>query len=81
MSVSAAPPPRADLPRPEAGLRGESRPATRDSRLAAGVAPYLVLALCSVVLFRDGLFGDAVFYQKVTVLFYETLGRWVDEPL
>lgn len=38
--------------------------------------PLLVLALCSVVLFRDGLFGDTVFYERDTELFYQPLLRW-----
>ena len=48
---------------------------------ASGIAPYLVLALCSAVLFRDGLFGGTVFYERDTFLFYEPLGRWYAEQL
>ena len=35
-----------------------------------------MLALCSVVLFRDGLFGDTVFFERDTELFYQPLLRW-----
>ncbi|MBA2451061.1 MAG: hypothetical protein H0V51_23865 [Chloroflexi bacterium] len=48
---------------------------------ASAIAPYLVLALCSLVLFRDGLFGGTVFYERDTFLFYAPLGRWYAEQL
>src|SRR4051794_7342747 len=38
--------------------------------------PLLVFAVCTVVLFRDGLFGDTVFYERDTELFYQPLVRW-----
>lgn len=39
-------------------------------------APLLVAALCAVVLFRAGLFGDSVFYERDTELFYQPLMTW-----
>ncbi|MDP8924371.1 MAG: YfhO family protein [Chloroflexota bacterium] len=81
MIASAPPPPTAHLPQSHVRLIVEARRAPRGARLLREVAPYLVLVLCCVVLFRDGLFGDAVFYQRDTVLFYQPLGRWVADQL
>ncbi|HYU18715.1 MAG TPA: hypothetical protein VEQ11_08455 [Chloroflexota bacterium] len=67
--------------RPPTTGENRSRP-TRDSRLATRhLVPYVVLALCCLVLFRDGLFGERVFYERDTYLFYAPLGRWYAEQL
>ncbi|MCC6179971.1 MAG: hypothetical protein IT305_32050 [Chloroflexi bacterium] len=63
-----------------------SRRASRVWRLdlrahAIEAVPFLVIALCSLVLFHDGLFGNVVFYEKDTELFYQPLGRWYAEQV
>ena len=50
-------------------------------RVARELPALVVLALCSIVLFRDGLFAGRIFYERDTYLFYEPLGRWVAEQL
>ncbi len=49
------------------------------ARLAA--LPYLVVGLCSLTLFRDGLFRGEVFFERDTYLFYEPLTQWFAEQL
>jgi hypothetical protein len=44
--------------------------------VAAEVAPLLVVALCTVVLFRDDLFLGSIFFERDTELFYLPLLRW-----
>ena len=36
-----------------------------------------VLAICALVLHRDGLFGGPAFYERDTQLFYYPLAQWV----
>jgi hypothetical protein len=43
--------------------------------------PLVVFAICTVVLFRDGLFGDTVFYERDTELFYQPLVRWYADQI
>src|SRR3712207_5016165 len=81
MSVSTAAPPRADPVRPHGRTARDSGLRARSSGLAMAAAPYLFLALCSAVLFQEGLLGRAVIYEKDTLLFYEPLGRWVADQL
>src|SRR4051812_35986294 len=38
--------------------------------------PLIVLAACTMVLFRDGILGDTVFFERDTELFYQPLVRW-----
>ncbi len=45
------------------------------------LAPILVLAVCAIVLHRDGLFGGPAFYERDTQLFYYPLAQWVGEQL
>ena len=40
------------------------------------VAPFLVVAICTLVLFRDDLFLGSIFYERDTELFYLPLLRW-----
>ena len=59
------------------------RPTSRPDfgRLARELPGVAVLAVCSLVLFRDGLFGGRIFYERDTFLFYGPIGRWVAEQL
>ena len=53
--------------------------ATRRGALGAvwlEALPLVAFAVCAVILFRDGLFGGAVFYERDTELFYQPLLRW-----
>jgi len=59
----------------EAGRRLRLTPALLDAACLA------VFALCAIVLFRDGLFGNAVFYERDTELFYQPLMRWYFEQV
>ena len=45
------------------------------------VAPFLVVALCTLVLLRDDLFLGAIFYERDTDLFYLPLLRWYLEQM
>lgn len=40
------------------------------------VAPFLVIAACTLMLFRDGLIFGSIFYERDTELFYLPLLRW-----
>ena len=44
--------------------------------VAAEVAPFLVIAACTLILFRDDLFLGSIFYERDTELFYLPLLRW-----
>lgn len=50
-------------------------------RLALDAGAVAVLALCALVLHRDGLFGGPAFYELDTRLFYFPLAEWVGEQL
>jgi hypothetical protein len=50
-------------------------------QVRAEAPAHLLVAACCIVLFRGGLLGDVVFYERDTFLFYEPLGRWFAEHL
>jgi hypothetical protein len=50
-------------------------------RLAVDAAALGVLALCALVLHRDGLAGGPAFYELDTQLFYFPLAAWVSQQL
>jgi hypothetical protein len=61
-------------------------PTVAARRVALGDAwlealPLVAFALCTLVLFRDGLFGGTVFYERDTELFYQPLARWYFEQI
>ena len=52
------------------------------ARVIAGeIAPLIVLAACTLVLFRDDLFLGSIFSERDTELFYLPLARWYLEQL
>src|SRR5687767_6093071 len=67
--------------------RSEEGAAVRPTRgvtlgAAAGeAAPFIVVALCTLILFRDGLFLGSIFFERDTELFYLPLLRWYLEQL
>lgn len=67
--------------------RSEEGAAVRPTRgvalgAAAGeAAPFIVVALCTLILFRDGLFLGSIFFERDTELFYLPLVRWYLEQL
>ena len=44
-------------------------------------APFLVIALCALVLLRDDLFAGTIFFERDTELFYLPLLRWYLEQM
>jgi hypothetical protein len=48
---------------------------------SADLAAVVVVALCALILHRDGLFGGPTFYERDTQLFYYPLSVWVSEQL
>jgi Bacterial membrane protein YfhO len=66
-----------------------ARTAERSTRIAAGesrnhladLAACGVIAVCALLLHRDGLFGGPAFYELDTRLFYFPLAHWVGDQL
>ncbi|MDP8921390.1 MAG: YfhO family protein [Chloroflexota bacterium] len=72
---------RPDTPEARAAIPHRHAPRPDIGRLARELPGVAVLALCSLVLFRDGLFAGRIFYERDTFLFYGPIGRWVAEQL
>jgi len=68
--------PRRDVPRRPAPTPPEPPVARR-----VDVAALLALALCALLLHRDGLVGGPAFYERDTQLFYFPLADWVSRQL
>jgi hypothetical protein len=59
-----------------------TRSAQRLTRSASGdLLAVAAIAVCAVILHRDGLFGGPAFYELDTRLFYYPLAQWVGQQL
>ncbi len=80
MSAQVRPPASA----PDRPLRSASRTSAlevRVRRVGPDALALLFLAVCALVLHRDGLLGGPAFYESDTRLFYYPLTHWVGEQL
>ena len=50
-------------------------------RLALAVVPYLIIAACTTILFRDDLLRGEIYFERDTDLFYLPLVRWYLDQL
>jgi len=61
---------------------GEPRDAERRGRtVLVDLAAIAAIAICALILHRDGLFGGPAFYELDTRLFYYPLAQWVGQQL
>ena len=72
---------RSPAPREQHRPLGRPRTPLRAERSLLDDAAIAAIAICALILHRDGLFGGPAFYELDTRLFYYPLAQWVGQQL